>query len=213
MVSQSRIPVGDSSADPLAIRFVNTLYGTRGTVRDGLTAPGHLAGWLRTNAASLADAGVRGVEQADVSPADLDAFIELRETIRSLIRAATDGHPLDPAQVTALNATAALAPAWPVLMAAADGATVARSCAALSVRAAVLGTIAADAVRLLGGPGGADVRACQAPGCVQFFVRSQSRRAWCSAACGNRARVAHHYRRHKGGPGPRGQDGAPGSVP
>ncbi|MEV8411642.1 CGNR zinc finger domain-containing protein, partial [Streptomyces niveus] len=30
-----------------------------------------------------------------------------------------------------------------------------------------------------------------------FFVRSHPRREWCSADCGNRARVARHYRRRR----------------
>lgn len=39
------------------------------------------------------------------------------------------------------------------------------------------------------------LRACGEPGCVLYFHRSHSRREWCSAECGNRARVARHYRR------------------
>ena len=33
-------------------------------------------------------------------------------------------------------------------------------------------------------------------GLIRFFVRDHPRKRWCSAACGNRARVARHYRRH-----------------
>ena len=41
------------------------------------------------------------------------------------------------------------------------------------------------------------LRPCLAPSCPFFFWK-QARREWCSAACGNRARVARHYRRHHG---------------
>jgi hypothetical protein len=41
------------------------------------------------------------------------------------------------------------------------------------------------------------LRACQAPGCVLYFVKDHPRREWCSTACGNRARAARHYRRHR----------------
>ena len=33
--------------------------------------------------------------------------------------------------------------------------------------------------------------------CVQYFVKDHPRREWCSAACGNRARVARHYTKRR----------------
>jgi predicted RNA-binding Zn ribbon-like protein len=39
-----------------------------------------------------------------------------------------------------------------------------------------------------------ELRACQGPGCVLFFIRDR-RREWCSHGCGNRARAARHYAR------------------
>jgi predicted RNA-binding Zn ribbon-like protein len=199
MTGQSSVPIAaDPPIPPLAIRFANTRYGARASVREGLATPGQLAGWLRANAASLAEAGAPGAADAGVSSADLARFVALRDTIRSLVMAAIEGEPLDRSQVTTLNETAALAPAWPVLVAGPDGVAVAQRCDS-SDGLPALGAIARDAVRLLGEPGRADVRACQAPGCVQFFVKDHSRRTWCSAACGNRARVARHYQRHKTG--------------
>jgi predicted RNA-binding Zn ribbon-like protein len=196
MASHPRVPAGDASGDPLAIRFVNTLYGVRGTLREGLASCEQLAGWLRANAASLADGGAFGTEQADVTDADLARFTGLRETIRGLIRARADARPLHPAQVTELNEAAASAPAWPVIMTGPEGITVSQRGDPATLVAA-FGAIARDAIWLLSGPAGNDIRACQAPGCVQFFVKDQARRAWCSAGCGNRARVARHYQRHK----------------
>jgi predicted RNA-binding Zn ribbon-like protein len=35
------------------------------------------------------------------------------------------------------------------------------------------------------------------PNCVLFFIKDHPRREWCSPGCGNRARVAHHYDRHR----------------
>ncbi|WP_317183827.1 CGNR zinc finger domain-containing protein [Intrasporangium sp.] len=43
------------------------------------------------------------------------------------------------------------------------------------------------------------MRACYGPGCVLYFVREHTRREWCSAGCGNRARVARHYHRTRSG--------------
>jgi predicted RNA-binding Zn ribbon-like protein len=61
--------------------------------------------------------------------------------------------------------------------------------------ALALARLAAEAVDLLARPSTLGV--CEAPGCVLYFVRDRPRRQWCSAACGNRARVARHYRRHR----------------
>src|SRR5699024_9072951 len=42
----------------------------------------------------------------------------------------------------------------------------------------------------------AQLRACTAPRCVHYSVRSHRRRRLCYSSCGNRARAARHYRRH-----------------
>lgn len=62
---------------------------------------------------------------------------------------------------------------------------------------AALAAIARSAIGVFGGPRRADLRACQGPGCVLHFVKDHPRREWCSAGCGNRARVSrHYYRQH-----------------
>lgn len=42
---------------------------------------------------------------------------------------------------------------------------------------------------------GAELRACQGPRCVRYFVKSHPRQEWCKPSCGNRARVNRHYHR------------------
>jgi predicted RNA-binding Zn ribbon-like protein len=56
--------------------------------------------------------------------------------------------------------------------------------------------VAHQAVELIGGDRRRQLRACQGPNCWLFFLKHHSRREWCSAPCGNRARVQRHYRRH-----------------
>ena len=58
-------------------------------------------------------------------------------------------------------------------------------------------SLAREAARLLGSDAPV-VRACYGPGCVLYFVQRHTRREWCSPGCGNRARVARHYRRARG---------------
>ena len=64
-----------------------------------------------------------------------------------------------------------------------------------------LAQVAEQAAGLLGGEDAARLRACYAPGCVLYFIKTHPRREWCSVACGNRVRAARHYQRvreHKG---------------
>ena len=58
-----------------------------------------------------------------------------------------------------------------------------------------LTSLAREAARLLGSDSVWWRRACYGPGCVLYFVQRHTRREWCSPGCGNRARVARHYRR------------------
>ncbi|WP_030906547.1 CGNR zinc finger domain-containing protein [Streptomyces sp. NRRL F-5126] len=63
----------------------------------------------------------------------------------------------------------------------------------------VLSSLARQAAELFAGPDRRQLRTCLAPGCDRYFVKDHPRREWCTKACGNRARVARHYRRHRGG--------------
>ncbi|HVT68684.1 MAG TPA: CGNR zinc finger domain-containing protein, partial [Trebonia sp.] len=63
---------------------------------------------------------------------------------------------------------------------------------AASPVAAGLARVAVETQHLLAENGGL-LRACHAPGCVLYFLKTHPRREWCSVACGNRARAARHY--------------------
>lgn len=177
--------------EPLPVELANTCYAVRGEPRDGLSSSGELAAWLRLN---VGDRAARGVDPAGALP----AFRGLRDAMRGLFEAALAGAPAPPAALRLVNLAAAgnrrvIALEWPGsgaprAVARADGADPA---------AAVLAEIAEAAIELLGGEGRGSLRSCQGPRCVLFFVRGRRRRAWCSNACGNRARVARHYARHR----------------
>ncbi|MFI6789164.1 CGNR zinc finger domain-containing protein [Nonomuraea sp. NPDC050383] len=67
--------------------------------------------------------------------------------------------------------------------------------------AAVLSTVARQAVELLGGPHAARIKECGADVCTRLYVdtsRGNGRR-WCDMReCGNRAKAAHFRARHHG---------------
>ncbi len=65
----------------------------------------------------------------------------------------------------------------------------------------LLAPVAAAAAELLAHGDRSRLRRCSADGCGRWFydVSRNGRRRWCSMArCGNRAKVAAHYRRHRG---------------
>jgi len=67
------------------------------------------------------------------------------------------------------------------------------------LEASAAASVARASIELLASPDRERICICQAPGCVLFFLKEGRRRHWCSAACGNRARVARHYARHRPG--------------
>ena len=56
--------------------------------------------------------------------------------------------------------------------------------------------LARAAIDFLSGPQRERLRACTAPRCVRYFVKSHGRQEFCKPSCGNRARAARHYQRH-----------------
>jgi predicted RNA-binding Zn ribbon-like protein len=175
--------------EPMAIEFANTHYAVRGEFREGIGTPAHLAAWLRDH--SL----VPGPDLS-VGATEVTTFWALRVAIRSLCQACVDALPGDDQHVEVLNAAAATAPRWPQLHYTGGAYAVSEHTRQVGADAA-LAAIARDAIAILGGPLRTDIRACQGPGCVLFFVKDHPRRQWCSAGCGNRARAARHYQRHR----------------
>lgn len=175
-----------------AVEFGNTRYAVRGRVREGIGTPTHLRAWLAGQAGALnADASALDIGQTDVG-----TFLNLRAAVRELFEASVDGRVAEEADVGVVNEAAAAAPRWARLIRS-DGGYVVVDVTAAAGADAVRAALARDAMSLLGGPLRAQLRACHGPGCVLFFVKDHSRREWCSAGCGNRARAARHYRRHR----------------
>jgi predicted RNA-binding Zn ribbon-like protein len=176
--------------EPLAVEFANTHYAVRGRIRDGIASTEELTDWLRAHEAGL------GVAVRSMTEGQAAGFVALRDALRGLIGASVAAEQVREADLACLNEAAAAAPVWPRLSFGADGFSAAEATDHPAVPAA-LAALARAAVALLSGPTRDDLRACHAPGCVQFFVKDHPRREWCSAACGNRARAARHYQRHR----------------
>ena len=62
-----------------------------------------------------------------------------------------------------------------------------------------LAAVAREAIELMSSPDRLErLRRCANPACSMLFLAANRRRQWCSDnICGNRARVARHYERHR----------------
>jgi predicted RNA-binding Zn ribbon-like protein len=140
---------------------------------------------------------VIGVDGLRARRADLPALRRLRAAITRAALAATEGAPLDPADLTAINEAAARPPLVPRLTG--DGA----SALMAGTTPQALSTLARDAIDLFSSPLAGRIRVCAAEDCGLLFVDASrpGRRRWCSMErCGDRAkkRTARGGRRSAG---------------
>jgi predicted RNA-binding Zn ribbon-like protein len=193
--------------EPLPVELMNTIWADRDGVHDALGEPAGTEAWLRAVAPRIGfTAG--GIDSA-LLEVDIDRLARrltaLRDALRRLAAEATgDPRPaaasatkgLD-AAVAAVNGAAREAPRWSAL-AWTPGESPARLTRTDGQAAdAAVSAIAEEAIDLFGQDDRLRLRACLAPGCVLYFLKDHPRREWCSAACGNRARAARHYQRHR----------------
>ncbi len=179
--------------EPLAVDLANTLVVHEdGETVDFLVTPGGLSDWLEAESERLDG-------WAPVTRGDLSYFLAMRAAVRELFGALLGGGVPSEDVVGTINAASARAPTYPEL-----------DCSGARPRvrmggpdpgaAASLAAVARSAVDLAGGPARDLLRVCGAPGCFWLFVAFKPRRRWCSEPCGNRARVARHYERHRASP-------------
>lgn len=187
MTARWHVPLFD---EPVSLDLVNTRVGHGGADVDLLETPSALPAWLAAESGRLSWSGA-------VTGADVRAVRRWRDAIAALLsaRRARARQPRDAVKVV----NAALSTSVPVIrLAGTSNGPRAERRGAESRRDALLHALAMEAVAILAGPDAALVRTCEHPDCVlQFFVRNPRRR-WCLASvCGNRARVACHYTRHR----------------
>ncbi|MFE1246391.1 CGNR zinc finger domain-containing protein [Streptomyces sp. NPDC058735] len=158
---------------------------------DLLGAPAQANRWLTERGLAPADAGMREMCAAQLR--------SLREQIRSLFAARTEGVPALPAAVAALNDALTRVPTAPLLRW--DDTTGPYRTAPHRTMAIVdlaMATLAADAADLLTSPEADRLTACGSPPCNRYLLR-HGRRQWCSTRCGDRARAARAYARRSTG--------------
>jgi predicted RNA-binding Zn ribbon-like protein len=188
------------SAEPVPVLLMNTIWADGAGTHDALTSTEDLAAWLDA-VAERVPVMAASAQRGRPGKSDLAQFRRLRDALRDVAAEIVD----DPRSVASnrdaaravpeLNEASAAAPSWPRLRLrprTTDPVVPAGTRPAAAARSA----IAAEAIGLFA-IAETSLRACLAPGCVLYFVKDHPRREWCSATCGNRARAARHYERHR----------------
>lgn len=197
------MPSADSSRawvqpeESVPVRLMSTVWADTEGRHDDFARPADVDAWLE--AIGLAVAG------AHATDAEFTDAIRLRDAVRRLA-----AHVTGDTRSGAASAMTGVDEAVATLNQAAGhraGPRLARHGGQLHlvpdsavgpVRAG-LAEVAEQSIHLLGDGAAEKLRACYAPGCVLYFVKSHPRREWCSVACGNRIRAARHYRRVRAG--------------
>ncbi|MEU8804151.1 CGNR zinc finger domain-containing protein [Spirillospora sp. NPDC048819] len=180
-------------SEPRPVRLMNTIWADKAGTHDALATVGQLDRWVR-------QCGIPTV--GPLGEADLLRARELRDALRRL--AATVANDERPAAVDAgLSVDRALAtlngftaPSAPELRRDGEGGFHRDWRFSVDGFGRELAALALEAGELLSERPEVRIGACYGPGCVLYYHRSHPRRGWCSAGCGNRGRVARHYRRH-----------------
>lgn len=187
-------------ADNLALDLLNTAPAPGGGP-DLLASPAAVAEWLA--AAGLADAGMQARLASHPPLARILAMEAggLRDAVASAVAAFQEGGAVPAPALFALDrAVAALRTGRRVE--AAGRRLALREAPELDLPLGLLAPVAEAAVELLATGDPQRLRRCAEPTCALWFhdVSRNGRRRWCSMArCGNRAKVAAHYRRKRQG--------------
>lgn len=179
--------------EPRPIRLVNSIWAERRHINDDLITAADLGEWLKS-------AGFVVHEAVGSSVAE---FRDLRHALRRLAAFATNDHrefgaaTLDfDLAIGVVNESAARSPRVPTLKLVGKR-LVRRDAGDQRSVDTALSTVAIEAIDLFTGEHRELIRACNAPGCVLYFMQDHPRRNWCGDACGNRARAARHYQKNK----------------
>ncbi len=180
----------------MAVDLANTLLEREGGSEDLLATPEQLSAWCQAEGERLGvvldPAGFGG---------RLPEFLMLRAVIRELFSSLLAGERPSEGAVKEVNAASARVPrlrelSWPSTGEGRGGLRAETRDLVSEEADVALARIARSAIELAGDPEREFLRSCPAPGCPLIFCAENRRRRWCSTVCGNRVRVARHYRRH-----------------
>ena len=173
----------------LAIDFTNTVIVKNGEVVDLLANGVDLAQWTH-------DAGL-SVDTKRFSPTDFSTVLKLRAAIQKIIDAMMNDSPSPRSALATINQHLAQFSSQQVLRYK-DNEYILQPAQTKLTADGLLSRLAQEAADLLSSPQARQIKRCSNKDCILTFVdtsRSHKRR-WCSMdTCGNRSKVATHYRK------------------
>jgi predicted RNA-binding Zn ribbon-like protein len=175
----------------VAVDLINTIALPGSPVADDLLRTGEdVAAWWQCQEDR--------VPPGDIP--DIQAVRRLRGALREIIEAVIDGLPAPSAAVSDLNFFTQSAPVSTWLIRTDKGLCTERRWHPEFGGNPRLAFIAQQAAEFLADPAKASrLRRCANPACSMIFIAVNPRRSWCAPdICGNRMRVARHYRRMGG---------------
>jgi predicted RNA-binding Zn ribbon-like protein len=175
----------------VAVDLINTIAAPGSATReDLLSADGGAAAWWRIERTRVPDGDLP----------DVLALRRLRSTLRDLIEALVDDRPVPQRTVSDLNSYMQSAPTSTRLQLTGTGLRAETHWHQEFGGNPQLAFIATQAAEFLSDPSKVSrLRRCANPACSMIFVAVNPQRSWCApGVCGNRARVARHYRRARG---------------
>jgi predicted RNA-binding Zn ribbon-like protein len=185
--------------DHLALDFLNTAPRQEGDRPDLISAPDRVVAWLSRAGLAFPEDGRRLAESPPLGRVLTTEARALREALGEAVDAFARGTVLPEPALFALNRV--LDARRVCVRAEPTGVTAAlRETAELRFPLGLLTPVAVAAVELLAAGDRMRLRQCAAAGCGLWFYDASrnGRRRWCSMArCGNRAKVAAHYRRQR----------------
>lgn len=173
--------------DKAALDVANTVAVDKGVEHDLVAPAGDYQRWAQAARRSPE----LTPEEAAAIAAARPRLLGLREHIRAVLHATAADQPLPGLAVAALNGASRTAAQWPEL----GHDRQIRQHALGDAVQRLLARYARSAMELAAG-GSARLRVCGAPSCGMFYRPRRRQQRWCSESCGNRARVARHYRAH-----------------
>jgi predicted RNA-binding Zn ribbon-like protein len=187
----------------LCLDFINTEMIIRGQRTDLLQEWADLIAWLVQ--AKVLGAGERREVTTGLSRADGERLLGEARTFRGALRVMAEGivagKPVSRSTVEAINAVLGQCPGYPQLVRA-NGRFERRFQTETAGASRLLVPIAEAAGELLCVGDLSLVKKCRSDACILYFYDTTKNhtRQWCSMGlCGNRIKVAAHYRRQKKG--------------
>ncbi|MGY4649424.1 CGNR zinc finger domain-containing protein [Mycobacterium sp. URHB0021] len=191
--------------EPAPLALANTVWIDRHGVHDSFAEGTYAQGWVKA-IGERSELMTESHRTDGLSGDAVERLVSLRDAVRRLAAEHTNdprtvGQSPVPDLSTAtsiVNAACTATSMWPELRPEHRGLTRRDRWAGKSYGDALITLIARQTIDLVTGPLWQQLRPCTAPGCAYYFVKDHFRREWCSALCGNRARVARHAQRQRG---------------